>query len=71
MVMPGLSVNLTRRFLSRLGPPKQLTSTLCTCFCQFLTTALIESAEGETEVCGQSINSEPLAHDSDALETVL
>ena len=52
--MSGLSVNLTTLFLGRLRPPKQLTSTLCTYFCQQLTTAPLESAEGETKVCGQT-----------------
>ena len=34
--------------------PKWLTSTLCTYmhFCQYLTTVLLESADGETKVCG-------------------
>ena len=43
--MLGRSVNLTTLFLDRLRPPKWLTSTLCTYFCQSLTTALLESAE--------------------------
>ena len=54
MVMSGLSVNLPTLFLGRLRPPKRLTSTLCTYFRQKLTTALLESAEGETKVCGRT-----------------
>ena len=53
--MSGQSVNLTSLttlFLGRLRPPKQLTSTLGTYFRQELTTAPLESAEGETKVCG-------------------
>ena len=53
MVMSGRSVNLPTLFLGRLGPLKRLTSTLCTYFRQKLTTALLESAEGETKVCGR------------------
>ena len=37
--MSGRSVNLTTLFLGRLRPPKQLTSTSCTYFRQWLTTA--------------------------------
>ena len=33
-VMSGRSVNLTTLFLGRLRPPKPLTSTSCTYFCQ-------------------------------------
>ena len=54
MVMSGRSVNLPTIFLGRLRPPKRLTSTLCTYFRQKLTTALLESAEGETKVCGRT-----------------
>ena len=54
MVMSGQSVNLPTLFLGRLRPPKRLTSTLCTYFRQKLTTALLESAEGETKVCGRT-----------------
>ena len=54
MVMSGRSVNLPTLFLDRLRPPKRLTSTLCTYFRQKLTTALLESAEGETKVCGRT-----------------
>ena len=54
MVMSGWSVNLATLFLGRLRPPKQFTSTLCTYFHLQLTTALLESAEGETKVCGQT-----------------
>ena len=54
MVMSGRSVNLPTLFLGRLRPPKQLTSTLCTYFRQKLTTALLESGEGETKVCGRT-----------------
>ena len=54
MVMSGRSVNLPTLFLVRLRPPKRLTSTLYTYFRQKLTTALLESAEGETKVCGRS-----------------
>ena len=54
MVMSGRSVNLPTLFLGRLRPPERLTSTLCTYFHQKLTTALLESAEGETKVCGRS-----------------
>ena len=49
MVMSGRSVNLPTLFLGRLRPPKRLTSTLCTYFRQKLTTALLESAEGESK----------------------
>ena len=52
--MSGRSVNLTTLFLGRLRPPKQFTSTLCTYFHQYLTTALVEKAEGETKVCCQT-----------------
>ena len=52
MVMSGRSVNLPTLFLDRLGPPKRLNSTVCTYFRQKLTTALLESAEKETKVCG-------------------
>ena len=41
---------MTTLFLGRLKPPMQLASTSCTYFCQQLTTALLESVEGETEV---------------------
>ena len=51
MVMSGRSVNLPTLFLR---PPKRLTSTLCTYFRQKLRTALLESAEGETKVCGRT-----------------
>ena len=54
MVMSGWSVIPTTLFLGKLRPPKQLTSTSCTYFCQELTTTLIESAEGETKVCGHT-----------------
>ena len=54
MVMSGRSVNLPTLFLGRLRPPKRLISTLCTYFRQKLTTALLESAEGETKVCGRT-----------------
>ena len=37
-------------FLGRLRHHKQLASTKCTCFHQQLTTALLESVEGETKV---------------------
>ena len=48
--MSERSVNLTTLFLGRLRPPKRLTSTSCTYFRQELTTALLEKAEGETNV---------------------
>ena len=53
------------------GPPKQLTSTLCTYmyFCQYLTTAL-ESVEGETKSMWPS-NPGPLALESDELLTAV
>ena len=68
MVMSGRSVNLPTLFLGRLRPPKQLTSTSCTYFRQKLTTALLESAEGETKVCGPDwvSNQGPLALETDA-----
>ena len=47
-------LSLTTLFLGRLRPPKRLTSTSCTYFRQYLTTALLESEEGETKVCGQT-----------------
>ena len=50
----GRSVNLTTLFLGRLRPPKRFTSTSCTYFRQCLTTAPLESAEGEMKVCGQT-----------------
>ena len=40
--------------LGRFRPPKRLTSTSCTYFRQYLTTVPLESAEGETKVCGQT-----------------
>ena len=52
--MSGRSVNLTTLFLGRLRSPKRLTSTSCTYFRQWLTTALLEKAEGETKVCCQT-----------------
>ena len=54
--MSGQSVNLTTLFLGMLRSPKRLTSTSnqCTCFRQKLTTALLESAEGETKECGRT-----------------
>ena len=48
------SVNLTTLFLGRLRPPKRLTSTSCTYFRQKMTTALLEKAEGEMNVCCQT-----------------
>ena len=66
MVMSGRSVNLPTLFLGRLRPPKRLTSTLCTYFRQKLTTALLESAEGETKVCGWVSNPGPPALEIDA-----
>ena len=45
---------LTSLFLGRRRPPKGLTSTSYTYFRQQLTTAPLESAEGETKICGQS-----------------
>ena len=52
--MSGRSVNLPTLFLGKLAPPKRLTSTLCTYFRKKLTNALLESAEGETKVCGRT-----------------
>ena len=52
--MSGRSVNLPTLFLGRLRPPKRLTSTLYIYFRQKLITALLESAEGETKVCGRT-----------------
>ena len=52
--MTGRSVNLPTLFPGRLRPPQRLTSTLRTYFRQKLTTALFESAEGETKVCGRT-----------------
>ena len=43
-VMSKWSINLTTLFLGRL--PKQLTSTKCSSFRQYLTTAPLESAVG-------------------------
>ena len=54
MVKLGCSVNLSTLFLGRLKPPKWVTSTSCTYFCQVLTTALLESEEGEMKVCGRT-----------------
>ena len=54
MVMSGRAVNLPTLFLGSFRPPKRLASTLCTYFRQKLTTALLESAEGETKVGGQT-----------------
>ena len=64
MVMSGRSVNLSILFPGRLRPPKWLISTSCTYFRQLLTTALLQSAEGETKVCGRT--SGHLALESDA-----
>ena len=61
MVMSGRSVNLATLFLGRLRPPKRLTSAPCICFRHELATVLLESAEGETKVCGR-INLEPSRH---------
>ena len=73
--MSGRSVNLTTLFLGRLRPPKRLTSTSCTYFRQWLTTAFLESAEGETKVhvCGRTglSNPGPLALESDVLPIAL
>ena len=52
--MSGRPVNLTTLFLARLRPPKRLTSTSCTYFRQYLTTALPEKVEGEMKVCSQT-----------------
>ena len=73
MVMSGRSVNLTTLFLGRLRPPKRLTSTLCTCFRQLLTTALLESSGKRHESVwpDRVSNPGPLAHESDALLTGL
>ena len=54
MVMLGRSVNVPTLFLGRLRRPKRLTSTLGTYFRQKVTTALLESAEGETKVCDRT-----------------
>ena len=54
MVMSGRSVNLPTLFLGRLRPLQRLTSTLCAYFRQKLTSALLESAEGETKICGRT-----------------
>ena len=43
MVMSGRSDNLTTLSLDRLRPPKWITSTSCTYFLKYLTTALFES----------------------------
>ena len=53
--MSGRSVNQTTFFLGRLRPPKRITSTSCPYFCETLTTALLEKAEGETKVCALPI----------------
>ena len=50
--MSGRSVNLTTLFLGRLRSPNRLTSTSRTHFRQKLTAVLLESAEGETKICG-------------------
>ena len=66
------SVNQTTLFLGRLRPPKGLINTLCTCFHQQLTTALLESAEGATKVWPYWVsNPGPLAHESEVLPTVV
>ena len=71
MVMSGWSFNLTTLFLGRLRP-KRLTSTLCTYFPQYLTTALLESVEGEMNIWPERVtNPGPLALESDALQTAL
>ena len=46
MVMSGWSVNLIILFPGGLKPPKRF---------QYPTTALLESAEGETKVCGMTV----------------
>ena len=65
--MSGRSVNLTTLFLGRLRPPKRFINTSCT---YFLTTALLESAEGETWPDRVS-NPGSLTFESDALPTAL
>ena len=72
MVMSRRSVNLTTLFLDRLRPPKRLTSTSCTYFRQKLTSALLESAEGEGEGMWPNRVSNPgtLVLESDALPAV-
>ena len=68
--MLGWPVNVTTLFLGRLRPPKQLTNTLCTYFCQELTTALLESAEEETNMWPDRVlNPGPLALEPDMLPT--
>ena len=46
MAMSRRSVNLTTLFLGKLRPPKRLAGTQWPCFCQQMTTALLESMEG-------------------------
>ena len=72
--MSGWSVNLTTLFLGRLRPPKRLTRTSCTYFSQYLTTALLEKAEGETKVSwlpDRVSNPGPLTYESGALPIAL
>ena len=64
MVISGWSVNLSILCPGRLRHPKRLTSTSSTYFRQLLTTALLQSVEGETKVCGRT--SGHLAFESDA-----
>ena len=72
MVMSGQSVNLTTLFLGRFRPPKWLTTTLCTYFCQYMTTAHLESAEGERSMwLDPVLNLASLALESDMLPTAL
>ena len=54
-VMLGRSMNLTTLFLGRRRLPKRLTRTSCTYFHRKLTASLLESAEGETKVCGRTV----------------
>ena len=71
MFMSEQSIKLTTLFLCRLIRPKLLTSTKCTCFCQSLTTALLESVEGE-EIISVKVSGwmGPLALESDTLQNV-
>ena len=72
MVMSGQSVILTTLFLGRLRPPRWLTSTLCTYFCQYMTIVHLESAEGERSMWLDLVsNLASLALESDMLPTAL
>ena len=68
--MSGPSVNLITLFLGRLRPPKRLTSTLCTYFCQQLP-FLNQRKDDQSMWPDRVSNPGPLTYESGALSTVL